>query len=160
MRTLNIMLVGCLVFMLASCTEEIKPTPYTYTKVFTGENSKTWKLDRVLLRKTGKPDEDISMSTCERDDRYIFHNNAERLYEVTNGRFACDAEESEKLVEYVWSFTNSAASLNIVVPHFFGNFIIPFIVREANNKNMELELFLDEEATISYVFYFSVVEEN
>jgi hypothetical protein len=145
---------------LLSCTEEVKPTPYTYTKVFTSENSKTWKITKVSLSVTGKADEDIALSTCEGDDRYIFYNNAERLYEVINGKTSCDADEPSTLVSYTWSFSNSGASLNIVIPHFFGNFIIPFIVRKATDKTMELEIFLNQENTISYVFYFESVEKN
>ena len=143
-----------------SCSEEVRPSPYTFTKVFTGTNSKTWAIDYVVLRETGKDDERITLESCERDDRYIFYANAERLYEVTNGRLTCDAEEEQTLVTYNWAFVNATSTLTIVVPHFFGNFIIPFIVKEVDKNEMVLELYLDEDNSISYVFYFEAIEEN
>src|SRR4051812_22917334 len=92
-------------FMLGalSCSEEVKPTPFTYTHVFTGQNSKTWSLDKVLLKKTGQDDQQITLSSCEKDDRYIFYANGERLFEVDNGRTSCDATEEQTLVSYTWS---------------------------------------------------------
>jgi hypothetical protein len=48
----------------------------------------------------------------------------------------------------------------MVVPHVFGYYILPFIVKEASKNSMELEIFLDEEASVSYVLFFKVVDEN
>jgi hypothetical protein len=161
-RKRNIIFFCCLILVIGSlsCSEEETPAPFTYTKIFTGENSKTWRISRVVLREEGKADDEISMETCERDDRYVFYNNDERLFEVTNGQSVCDSDEPHILVEYVWAFSNATATLNMVIPHFFGNFIIPFIVRDVTKKEMELEIFLDEDSTISYVFYFESTEEN
>jgi hypothetical protein len=149
-------------FMLCvlSCSEDVKPTPFTYTQVFTGQNSKTWSLDKVLLKKTGQDDQQITLSSCEKDDRYIFYANGERLFEVDNGRTSCDATEDKTLVSYTWSFANTNATLQMVVPHVFGNFIIPFIVTKATTSEMILAVFADEKNTISYVLYFKSVNEN
>ena len=142
-----------------SCTEEVKPKPFEYTKVFTGPNSKTWAITRVVIREDGK-DSEFTLTTCEKDDRYIFYANEEKLFEVTNGATKCDDEEDSLLVSYVWSFSNGNASLTMVIPHFFGNFIIPFIVKKADDDEMELEIYADLENTVSYVFFFQVVGQN
>jgi hypothetical protein len=145
---------------VTACTEEVKPTPFTYTQVFTGESSKTWALDKVLLRKVGQDDQTVGLSSCEKDDRYIFYANEERLFEVDNGRFTCDDTEEQTLVSYTWAFTNTNATLQMVVPHVFGDYFIPFIVTKATSNEMVLEIFADEKNTISYVLYFKSVKEN
>jgi hypothetical protein len=155
-----LIILFCSIVLLDSCTEEVKPVTYDYTKVFTGENNKVWKIEKLVLREVGKQDAQISLSTCEKDDEYTFYNNGERLFEVTNGNLACDSGEEDMLVSYVWAFSNSSATLTMVTPHIFGNFLIPFIVKKATKSAMELEIFLDEEATISYVLFFEVVDEN
>jgi hypothetical protein len=157
-KILPIIFFGILIAQ--SCTEEVKPRRFEYTKVFTGENSKTWKINKLVLRETGKNDDVLSLSSCERDDEYTFYNNAERLFEVTNGNVSCDPDEDDMLISYNWAFTNSGATLSMVTPHVFGYFFIPFIVRKANDDAMELEIFLNDEATISYVLFFEAVDEN
>jgi hypothetical protein len=159
-RIYTYLVLSTVILGTLSCSEEVKPTPLTYTKVFTGQTSKTWSIDKVLVRKIGQDDQPVTLSTCERDDRYIFYANDERLFEVDNGRLSCDATEKQTLVSYTWSFSNSNASLQMVVPHFFGNYIIPFIVTKATSSDMVLEVFADEKNTISYVFYFKLVNEN
>jgi hypothetical protein len=160
MKKLFSVVISIIVLALGSCSEEIKPVPYNYTKVFTGENNKIWKVEKLVLREAGKQDSQLSLSNCEKDDEYKFYNNIERLFEVTNGTFKCTGESEDLLVSYEWTFTNSSATLTMVLPHIFGNFIIPFTVKKASKSSMELEVFLDEEATISYVLFFKVVDEN
>jgi hypothetical protein len=144
----------------SSCSEEVKPITYDYTTVFTGKNNKVWKVDKLVVREQGEDDVTQSLSSCEKDDEYIFHNNAERLFEVHNGNLECASGEGDVLVSYVWAFTNSSATLTMVLPHIFGNFLIPFIVKNATDDTMELEIYLDDEATISYVLFFKAVDEN
>lgn len=145
-----------------SCSEETSPTPYTYTQLFTGKTSKTWAIDHVIQRKDGADDQTFTLASCEKDDRYTFYANAERLYEVSNGSLKCPADtpEPDMLVSYNWSFSNANANLTMVIPHFFGNYVIPFIVTKATASEMILEVFADEKNTISYVFYFKSVSEN
>jgi hypothetical protein len=156
----KITIVICCALLVGSCTEEVKPIPYDYTKIFTGENNKVWRLDKLVLREAGETDSQLTLSSCEKDDQYIFYHNSERLFEVTNGTFDCEPGEGDVLVSYEWTFTNSSATLTMVLPHIFGNFIIPFIVKDASKNSMELEIFVNEEATISYVLFFKVIDEN
>lgn len=143
------------------CTESAEPKPYSYSKIFTGEVSKTWKLDRLVFREKGKTDEILGLSNCEKDDLYTFYANDEKLFEVDNGTIACASDNgNDLLVSYVWEFNQAKASLSMVTPNIFGYFFIPFIVKDADDKAMELELFLDEDATVSYVLFFKLVDEE
>jgi hypothetical protein len=157
----SVFFISTLVLLLAfaNCTEQVKPTPYTYSKILTGEANKVWAIEKVLQRKTGTDDQTISLSNCEKDDRYTFYANDERLFEVTNGLLKC-ADENDMLVSYNWSLNNATATLTMVVPHVFGNFIIPFIVTKAEKNSMVLEVFADANNTISYVLYFKLIDEN
>jgi hypothetical protein len=143
-----------------SCTEEIKPTKYSYSQLLTGKNNKTWKLNKIALRKAGEEDDTFSRNDCESDDRYIFYANEEKLFEVRNGDQRCDADEESLLLSYQWAFSNANANITMVMPHVFGYFLIPFIVKNIDASDMELELFLDEEATVSYVFFFKRTDEE
>jgi hypothetical protein len=48
----------------------------------------------------------------------------------------------------------------MVLPHIFGYFFIPFTVKHASSNELELEIFINEEATVSYVMYFVKQSEN
>jgi hypothetical protein len=156
-KAIPLVLLGLM--LLGSCTEEIKPKKYTYSQLLTGQNNKTWKLNRIALRQAGKEEETLSLAPCQSDDRYIFYSNDEKLYEVKNGSQKCDQEEESLLLSYEWSFTNANANLTMVIPHVFGYFLIPFIVKSIDNADMEVEVFLDEEATVSYVLFFKRTDE-
>jgi hypothetical protein len=144
-----------------SCTESVEPKPYTFSQIFTGKTSKTWRVDRLIFRQQGKADENLGLSTCEKDDLYTFYANEEKLFEVDNGNFACSSEEGDGLlVSYVWEFNQAKASLTMVAPHIFGYFVIPFIVKDVSARDMELEIFLDEDATVSYVMMMKLVNEE
>jgi hypothetical protein len=143
-----------------SCSEDVKPTPFTFSKNFTGDNDKTWSIDKLVLRETGKKDQTLSLETCESDDQYKFYANDEKLFEVYNGNKKCATDEDDLILSYQWSYASANANLTMVVPHIFGNFLIPFIVKKVDSDEMQLEVFLNEENTISYLLYFKVVNEN
>ena len=72
-----------------------------------------------------------------------------------------EGEEPEGVyAEATWSFVNSGATLTIPIPRIFGNFYIPFIVREVTKDRMELEIFADQENTISYQIIMRSVDEQ
>ena len=64
------------------------------------------------------------------------------------------------LVSYVWEFNQAKSTLTMVAPHIFGYFIIPFIVKDVSAREIELEIFLDEDATVSYVLIMKLVDEG
>jgi hypothetical protein len=148
-------------FLFVGCTESVDPKPYTFSQIITGKTSKTWRVDRLIFRQQGKEDENLGLSTCEKDDLYKFYANEEKLFEVDNGNVACSSEEGDGLlVSYVWEFNQAKSSLTMVAPHIFGYFIIPFIIKDVSARSMELEVFLDEDATVSYVLMMKLVDEE
>jgi hypothetical protein len=154
------MLPVVLVLALASsCSEEVKPTPYTYTQIFSGKTSKTWVFTSLVLWQEGKPDINYTLPNCIRDDRYIFYANAEKTYEVTNGPSKCASEEPDVIVTDTWAFINAGATLTITIP-FLADFSLPYIVREIDKNDMLLEIFIDFEGTQSYRIGFESIEEN
>lgn len=150
-------IVGLMFLILGSCSEEITPTPYEYTKVFTGENSKTWKLKFIEYTLDGAVDETFNLS-CASDDQYVFYAGSERAYQATTGTQKCSSDESN-VINDTWSFNNASATLTMVLP-FFTESALPFIVREAKKKKLEIEIFLDEENTSSYRMHFESTDEN
>ena len=140
-----------------SCSEELKPTPYTYTKLFTGENNKSWriKLFEETLRDTVV---NRSLPSCLTDDRFIFYANAEHRYETTSGARQCFEDEASVTVSN-WTFSNSSATLTMVFP-LLADDALPFFVREIDGDDMEIEIYLNEENTESYRIHFSATDEE
>ena len=126
MKQNTMLLILCVgLWMTFSCSEELKPTPDSYTKIFTGENSKTWriKLFEETLRDTvvGR-----SLPTCLTDDTFTFYANAEHLYETRSGSRQCFEDEAG-LTTSGWSFSNSTATLTLLIP-FLSDNALPFFV--------------------------------
>jgi hypothetical protein len=158
MRTLILqVLVAVAACAAVGCSEELSPTPYTLSKIVSGETSKTWKITlfEYALNDTvqGK-----FMEGCLVDDRFKFYDNIERLFETTSGRTKCFQDESS-LTASTWTFTNSNATLTMAMP-IFGDGIIPFFVRDLKTNKMVLELFLDEANTESYRIHFEMTDEE
>jgi hypothetical protein len=162
MRTKRFLIFACsaLVAIASSCSEDITPTPFTFSKNFTGKSDKTWSMDKLVLRETGKKDQTLTLDACESDDLYKFYANDEKLFEVYNGNKKCATDEDDLMISYQWSYASANANLTMVAPHIFGNFVIPFIVKKVDSDEMQLEIFLNEKNTISYLLYFKVVNEN
>lgn len=162
MKRVIVLLLPVLVLLgtSVSCSEDFTPKPLTFTKLFTGETNKTWDLSKVQSREKNKNVVTYNLSSCQGDDRYTFYANAERLYEVTNGRNSCDAGEEDLLVSYTWEYNSASATLNLVLPHLFGNFIVPFTVMEIDDDDMILELALNDDSTTAYILYFTKIDEN
>ena len=149
---------------LLSCSEEITPSPYTYTKVFTGEQFKTWKFK--FIEQTFNDDiEDTFTEPCALDDELVFYANAERAFKAINGNKKCASNETFEIND-TWTFNNASATLTMILPIFnvmFGldpNLSLPFIVRDARESKLELEFFLDQENTVSYRIHFEATDED
>jgi len=160
-RNTTILIISITLFLTfaISCSEEIVPTPYTYTQVFSGKNSKTWIFKSIILWEEGKADINFTLSNCVKDDRYVFYANSEKTYEVTNGPSKCSPDEPDVIVSDAWSFINAGATLTITLP-FLAEFNLPYIVREIDKNDMLLEIFLDFEGTQSYRIAFEAIDEN
>jgi hypothetical protein len=157
MGKIQLTAIGSLFILMSACTEQVTPTPYQYTKVFTGQNSKTWKLKFLEQTLDGKVEETFNL-TCASDDEYVFYANSERAYKASTGFQKCAPDESI-VINDTWSFNNASATLTMVLP-FFTESSLPFIVREAKKNKMELEIFLDEKNTASYRIHFESTSEQ
>ncbi len=147
-----------LALLFFSCTEEIKPTPYEYTSIFTGANSKTWELKFVEETLNGDVVDRFNIS-CASDDEYIFYANTERSYEAVTGSQKCSDGEDD-VITTAWSFNNATATLTMLLPFFTTEGSLPFIVREVKSNKMELEIFFDESNTGSYRIHFDATDED
>ncbi len=98
------------------------------------------------------------MPSCLTDDRFKFYANTEHLYETTPGRQQC-FEDEPALTSSAWSFKNSNATLLMIIPYFSDD-TLPFFVKEIDEDDMEIEIFLDETNTESLRLHFEAVDEE
>jgi hypothetical protein len=158
MKKVDILILLLIVGMM-SCSEEIEPTPYTYSQFFSGKEKKTWVFESIILWEEGKSDISYTLSNCIGDDQYIFYADSEKKYEVTNGATKCASGEPDLLITDTWSFINGGATLTIILP-FLSDTPLPYIVREVSNTDMLLEIFIDQENTQSYRIAFKSTGTN
>ncbi|MDZ7647610.1 MAG: hypothetical protein U5K54_10790 [Cytophagales bacterium] len=90
---------------------------------------------------------------CAVDDTYTFYANSERTFEALTENPKCSSTEPS-LIEDVWSFTNASGNTLYGITFLFSDLTSPLIVRAADDDEMELEIFLDEENTASYRIHF------
>jgi len=143
--------------ILIACEEELKPTPYTFTKNFTGETSKTWKLS-FFEETLNSAVIDNFLPSCMADDQFKFYANTEHLYETTSGTNKCFEDEAG-LTSSTWSYTSTNATLVMLLP-IFSDDPLPFFVRKVDSKDLVIEIFLDEKNTSSYRIHLTAVNEN
>jgi hypothetical protein len=157
MRPHRYLLFSICLIVAMGCSEEFTPTPYNYTKVFTGENNKTWKI--ILFEETLN-DEVVEkfLPSCVSDDRYVFFANSEHTLEAASGSRKCFEDEADITTD-TWSFSNATATLTMILPILADN-ALPFIVREAEGDDMEIEIFFDETNTSSYRIHFEAIDEE
>jgi len=160
MRSLSSIFLICVPLLTAiSCSEEFTPTPFTFTKFFTGENSKTWKIDLIEITQDGKVTDRFS-EACLNDDKFIFHANTEHTYEAHSGRSKCFQVEPEPdLVLDTWSYSTNKATLTFIIPRVSDN-NLPYIVREVDEDDMIVEIFFDQENTESARIHFEAIDEE
>jgi len=145
-RTANFWIaVIALLTMVFSCKETLDPEPFTYTRVLTGEVSKSWRMTGISILEDGQPTQNYPLpdEDCVFDDLYIFYANDEKKYEILNGTVKCDEAESDVVVVDRWAFTNANATLEIIVPLLTSDFRLPFIVKSLTDERMVIEIYFD-----------------
>lgn len=155
-KLLIISLLSAVVF-LAGCSEQLEPTPYAYTKIFTGEESKTWSLTLIEVTANGKVVDRFQVD-CAFDDSYTFYATSDRQYEVNQGATKCSEDEVTSLTDS-WAFNNASATLTIILP-ILSSSKLPFIVKKVDKDDLLLEIFFDETGTESYRIHFKVKSEK
>ena len=139
------------------CSEEFTPTPYTYSKLFTGENNKTWKITLFEETLDGKVISKF-MPSCLTDDRFVFYANSEHSYQAISGSAKCFEDEADTTNDR-WTFSNATATLTMILP-IFSDSALPFTVKEVDGDDMEVEIFFDETNTGSYRIHFEAIDEE
>ncbi len=148
------------VILMASCAEDVKVTPNTYTQVFTGQHSKTWKVKFFEQTLDGNVVETFTVD-CTSDDQFTFNAGSEHAYQVATGSKKCNSDpvEDDQIVD-TWDFTNSSATMQMIFPVFDPTSRLPFIVREAKSDKMTLEIFFDSSGKESYRIHFESTQES
>lgn len=159
--TIWIMLLGFLMTFNA-CREQIEVKPNTYSKLLTGENSKSWRIIGLQYRENGKPLSSIDVSSgnfCDLDDIFIFYANFERRFVIDEGTLKCNDEDPQILLDDSWSLVNATGSLEFVIP-IFGFFKYPWVVQELTEDRLVTEIFFGDELELSWRVVFRAVDEN
>lgn len=141
-----------------SCSEEKIIVPYEFSKVFTGEIKKTWKVKFFEETLDGKVIDTFNVA-CGSDDLYTFHNDFDHTFEAKTGSNKCNNPPEADTIKDIWTFSNASSTLTMILPLFDPETRLPFIVREVNKDNMELEIFFDGNAS-SYRIHFDVTDED
>lgn len=142
---------------LLGCTDN-DPIPLNYTKIFSGNVSKTWSLRSISFRNNGEEFWKIS-NPCWSDDKYTFYRDTEKKFEFESGNTKCSSGEEKVTITDTWSFVNASSTLYFVLP-IFSDSIIPFTVVDVDNNDMTLELFFNEGGTQSYQIKLKLEDEE
>jgi hypothetical protein len=152
MKLKRIITTTALLYILIACTEEIKVTPFAYPQVFAGEEFQGWTIRSVQMLQKNKGTRPIQLNTCVTDDIYIFYNNPDKSYQVIEGNTKCDPTDPNVVVQSNWGFTNSTASLTIIMP-LLADQPLPFVLHEIDETKMVLDIYFDDNES-NYRFNF------
>jgi len=91
---------------LSGCKEELEVIPATYSKLLTGEESKSWRrISRDLAIEVGGEKDTISFNRgippCQSDDLFIFYRDGQ-VFELSEGESTCDEEDERVIVSGRW----------------------------------------------------------
>lgn len=147
-----------LLFVLLGCTDNGEPIPLDYSKIFSGEVSKTWSLRSLAFRDDGEEFWKIT-NACWSDDLYTFYRDSEKKFEFESGNTKCDSDEELVTIIDTWSFVNGTSTLYFVLP-IFSDSPLPFTVVDIDKNDMTLELFFNDGGTQSYQIKLKLEEEE
>lgn len=156
-KRFKLLLLAAVLISVFSCEEELKPKPYTFTKLFTGETSKTWVVRFFEETLNGKVTDNF-LPGCIADDQFKFYANTEHLYETTSGTNKCFTDEAG-LSTSTWSYTSASATLLMLLP-IFSDDPLPFFIRDLDSDDLVIEIFLDEKNTASYRIHLKAIDEE
>ncbi len=145
--------------LLVSCSEKFEPRPFTYTQLLTGKTKKTWRAAGLQIRENGQTVAEfiLPQNDCIFDDLYIFYANPEKQFQVDDGSLKCSPDDPQIFIESTWSLVNANATLEMVIP-FLAPFPLPFVLRELEEDEFTVEIWLDVENTESYRIIFLEVD--
>ena len=140
------------------CSEEVKPTPVTYSQLLTGTESKSWRLTNIRVIDAGEDSGPINVQQrfdpCVADDLYTFYANDTKTFEVREGASKCNTADPDVYVENNWSMVNATATLTFVIPLLSTEFALPFTVKNLTENTLTVEYYF-EDLDLSYRFVFT-----
>jgi hypothetical protein len=150
--------LGCaMAVSLGGCSETIEPKPLTYSKLLTGETSKSWLLTTIQIIDDGNPPESLPANQifdpCTSDDLYVFYAGEEKKFEAREGSTKCRPNDPDVYVEGNWSLVNASATLEFPLPILTGRTAVPFTIKQLNENALTVEYYFpDINASYRFVF--------
>lgn len=147
-------IIGLLATMLSfgSCSEEVKPNPYTYSQLLTGTTSKSWRLTGIQLIEEGKQPYSFNIQTnCVYDDLYVFYADKDRTFEIKEGASKCDPNDPDIFYTDTWSIVNATSTINFLLP------LLPsgtYTLKNLTENSFTMEYYFVEDK-YSYRFIFT-----
>jgi hypothetical protein len=116
-------LAGMVILLAAgSCREEIQVEPATFSLALTGEESKTWKLNRYrfIFDDPQEPPFDVTylVPPCNLDDLFTYYRKG-KVLEITEGASRCNENDPDLIVRTQWEIVNASSSLFLGGSQFF-----------------------------------------
>jgi hypothetical protein len=153
-----LVLAAGLLLGTGGCSEEVKPTPLTYSQLLTGTESKSWRLTNIRVFDAGDDSGPINVQQnfepCVADDLYVFYANDIKSFEVQEGASKCNAADPDVFVENNWSVVNATATVSFVMPLLTTEFPLPFTLKSLTESAMTVEFYF-EDLDLSYRFTFA-----
>jgi hypothetical protein len=157
--TCRIALALAVFFTFSRCSEDVKPTPVTYTQLLTGKESKSWRLNTIRIIDDGEDSGNLSsrqvFDNCVADDLYVFYANDLKTFEAQEGASKCNPADPEVFVEDTWSLVNATATLTFVMPILTTEGALPFVIKNLTENTLTLEFYAGD-VNLSYRFTFTV----
>lgn len=147
--------------LFGGCTEEVKPTPPTYSQLLAGKESKSWRLASYQVFDDGTGSgttnaRDFS-APCIVDDVYVFYANDVKAMEAREGASKCSPADPDVFLEDTWAIVNATATLEFN----FAGFIpqkLNYKIRNLTETSLTVEFYyLDylPDVNLSYRFTFT-----
>jgi hypothetical protein len=110
----NIFKIAFAVLLFMGCSESLEPKPATYSKLLTGDNSKSWVLSNLYFVFEDDQFDPVDITDlllpCEQDDLYTFYREG-KVLEITEGGTKCDPDNPDLIARTSWDIVNANASL-------------------------------------------------
>jgi hypothetical protein len=156
--TCRIALALAVFFTFGRCSEEVKPTPVTYTQLLTGTEKKAWRLNTVRIIDDGEDSGNLSarqaVNNCRADDLYVFYANDLKTFEAQEGASTCIPGTPQVYVEDTWSLVNATSTLTFVMPILTTEGALPFVIKSLTENTLTIEYYFGT-IDLSYRFTFT-----
>lgn len=120
MRKISLILGVVLVVLASSCKKKEDPKPVL--EYLTGTTSKTWKVNKVVVKQgTAEVDLLSGQKACDTDNLLVLFTD--KSYEFREGATKCDAGNPDLILKSTWVLNESDKSINISKFVFLGRTI-------------------------------------